>query len=593
MKSGVMKYFYRDIMTELMVIILIAIVVASCSSYGENINLSGEWSFQADPNDVGIEQDWFLKSFEKNINFPGSMAENGYGEKVDTTTKWTGQIVDESWYTAEKYKKFRESGNIKIPFWLQPERKYTGPAWYYKIIEIPAGWENKSILLSLERCHWESRIWLDSVELGVKNTLATPHSYDLSDYAKPGKHRLTIRIDNRVKHINPGINSHSISDHTQSNWNGIVGNMEIYSEPLVYIENIICYPDINTGAVWVDVNINNKTNSPVDCEVEIICRASDDKEVEKSKTKKYFFKVNPGISQNPVEYFVGKNVFLWDEFSPSTYDLNVTLVSNKGKSKQNTVFGFRDIETTDSQIILNGRPIFLRGTLECSIFPVSAYPPTDVSAWRNIMDIIKNHGLNHIRFHSWCPPEAAFTAADQAGIYLQVECSSWANSGASIGDGRPIDEWLIAEGESIIRNYGNHPSFIMMAYGNEPAGVNQEEWLGEFIDHFREKDNRRLYTSAAGWPLIDKNDYHNSPRPRIQGWGEELNSIINSQRPSSSFDWSDRLQDYNKPVVSHEIGQWCVYPDFSEIDKYTGVLKAKNFEIFRETLNESGPWSLF
>ena len=576
-----------DLSYRIIITLLIIVTALSCRRVG-NIDISGEWSFCDDPQDLGIGEEWFKKSLNENIYLPGSMAENGFGEEIDTSTLWTGQIVDKSWYTEEKYKKYREEGNIKIPFWLQPDRKYTGAAWYSKIIEIPRGWDKRSILLSLERCHWESRAWIDSIELGMQNTLATPHSYDLTGYATPGKHRLTIRIDNRIKDINPGINSHSITDHTQGNWNGIAGKMEIYSEPLVYIEHVSCFPDINTGTVWLDVNIKNAGDQTVNCLLEVLCNKSDEKKGKRTRTEKYHLSIDPGLSRNSVEFLVGKDVALWDEFSASTYDLDISLDSKNGKSFYSTVLGFRKVETSGGQILINGRPIFLRGTLECSIFPLTGYPPTNEEAWNRIMQIIKKHGLNHIRFHSWCPPGAAFVAADKAGIYLQVECSSWANSGSSIGDGKAIDRWLIEEGESIIRNYGNHPSFIMMAYGNEPAGINQNEYLGEFIDHFREHDRRRIYTSGAGWPLIDKNDYHNSPLPRIQGWGEELKSIINSERPSTDYDWTARIRAFDKPVVSHEIGQWCVYPDFSEINKYTGVLKARNFEIFRETLENNG-----
>ncbi len=149
----------------------------------------------------------------------------------------------------------------------------------------------------------------------------------------------------------------------------------------------------------------------------------------------------------------------------------------------------------------------------------------------------------------------------------------------------------------IIEKYGNHPSFVMMAYGNEPAGTFQNKFLTEFVSYWKEHDPRRIYTSGAGWPRLAVNDYHNVPQPRIQGWGEQLRSIINAQPPSSAYDWSGRIPSQENPesftdriipVVSHEIGQWCVYPNLKETVKYTGVLKAKNFEIFEESLAAHG-----
>ncbi len=215
-----------------------------------------------------------------------------------------------------------------------------------------------------------------------------------------------------------------------------------------------------------------------------------------------------------------------------------------------------------------------------------------VKDWLRIFRICKDYGLNHMRFHSWCPPEAAFTAADEVGIYLYVECSSWANQGASLGDGKPVDKYIYAESKRIIKQFGNHPSFCFMAYGNEPAGQNQNEYLTKFVSYWKTRDNRRLYTGASGWPALDVNDFNSMYQPRIQLWGAGLNSIINSQPPSSDYDWENIIRSQSKPVISHEIGQWCVYPDFKEMKEYNGVLHAKNFEIFRDFLKENGMLSL-
>ena len=157
------------------------------------------------------------------------------------------------------------------------------------------------------------------------------------------------------------------------------------------------------------------------------------------------------------------------------------------------------------------------------------------------------------------------------GVYLHVECSSWANQGSTLGDGKSIDRFIYEEGDRIMNAYGNHPSFCMMAYGNEPAGANQVLYLNEFVTHFKEKDPRRVYTSGAGWPILPENELHNGPQPRIQQWGQGLRSIINANPPQTNFDYHEIISAYDVPFVSHEIGQWCVYPDFKEIEKYTNT----------------------
>jgi hypothetical protein len=185
------------------------------------------------------------------------------------------------------------------------------------------------------------------------------------------------------------------------------------------------------------------------------------------------------------------------------------------------------------------------------------------------------------------PPEAAFTAADKSGIYLSIESSAW----ASVGDGKPIDQFIYEESNRIVNSFGNHPSFCMMPYGNKASGQNSVKYLTAFVQYWKAKDNRRLYTSASGFPASSASDYSSSGAARIQWWEAGLTSPINARPPTTDFDWTAYIEK-DKPTVSHEIGQWCVYPDFKEMSKYDGVLKPKNFEIFKDRLEEHGMLNL-
>jgi hypothetical protein len=285
------------------------------------------------------------------------------------------------------------------------------------------------------------------------------------------------------------------------------------------------------------------------------------------------------------EFLLGSLASMWDEFDPQLIEVTARLKSSG--HALTTYFGMREISTQGTQFILNGRKTFFRGTLECAIFPKTGHPPTNVDSWRRIIQVAKAHGLNMIRFHSWCPPEAAFVAADELGFYYQVEVSSWANSTTSLGDGQPVDAWLYAEAERMHRHYGNHPSLLLMPYGNEPGGKNHAQWLATWVEHWKKSDERRLFTSGAGWPQIPENQFHVTPDPRIQAWGGGLRSRINARAPETVTDYRDYIRQRNVPVISHEIGQWCVYPNFDEIPKYTGYLQPRNFEIFRDTLRKN------
>ena len=540
--------------------------------YSQTISLAGKWRFKIDTEDIGIDQRWYTTKFKQKIQLPGSLQEQGYGLDVDEQTPWTGLVVDKSWYTAPEYASYRKKGNVKVPFWLNPDKHYVGVAWYQCEVSLPDTWVDSPLLLSMERLHWGSTVYWDGRKIGESNALQVPHRYEINE-PKAGKHLLTVRVDNR-EIIPVGNNAHSISDHTQSNWNGITGSITLEKKPSVYLDDVQLYPDLEQKQVQVKLTFRG-----ADKEAVLSLQAFDQQgqPVSMMKEEKIAASAEPVSITLPLD----KTVKYWSEFAPEVYTLKVKLTSSPTETDvKNIDFGLREFKAHGTRFAVNGIPVFLRGTLECCIFPLTGYPATDDAYWKKIYTACKDYGLNHVRFHSWCPPEAAFRMADRMGIYLQVECGGW----ATLGDGGPQDQWFYQEADRILKEYGNHPSFCLMNYGNEPSG-NHIPYLTGFVDYLKQKDNRRVYTSAGGWPYLPNADYWNAPDPRIQGWGQGLNSLINAKAPTTDFDYWSKIRK-DMPTVSHEIGQWCVYPDFKEISKYTGVLKAKNFEIFQATLGQ-------
>ena len=562
-------------MKKYLIIISLFLTLFSCRQASDVQSLQGQWRFALDPNDRGLTEQWQTQSLGATIHLPGSLQEQGYGYDIGVETPWTGQVIDQSWYKSPDYEKYRQPGNIKIPFWLNPDKHYVGVAWYQKEIEIPEAWSGRPVELELERTHWETTLFLDGKEMGKHESLFTPYRYTFKEL-NPGKHMLTLRVDNRLN-IAVGINAHSVSDNTQTNWNGVVGVINLTAKPSLFVEDIQIYPDVIGKTVKVLVSLDGmigKNGSTLTLQA-------------KTKGGEWVGKpqqaeLTPNASmKQEFELPMGDDALLWSEHAPNLYTLHVTTETDGNKEEQSRTFGLREFKADGTRFEVNGHPVFLRGTLECCIFPLTGYPAMDNAYWTKIYSQCKAHGLNHVRFHSWCPPEAAFAVADSMGFYLQVECGGW----TTVGDGDYSDEWFRNEGDRILKEYGNHPSFCMMAYGNEPLGSRQAEFLSGLIDYWKSKDLRRVYTSSGGWPYVENADFWNPMEPRIQRWAEGLSSIINAQPPRTDFDFAGIIKK-NMPTVSHEVGQWCVYPNFKEMDKYTGVLKAKNFEIFRETLNE-------
>ena len=199
--------------------------------------------------------------------------------------------------------------------------------------------------------------------------------------------------------------AHSVSDETQGNWNGIVGGLKLTTTSPVWLEDVQAYPDVAKKVARVKVRIGNATG-----------KAGRGTLTVGTVSRQVDWTATGGTAE--LEVALGAKARMWDEFNPALQRLKVKLSGDGVGDERKLVFGLREIGVKDRQFVLNGRPTFFRGTLECCIFPLTGYPPTDVDAWKRLIRICQAHGLNHIRFHSWCPPEAAFAAADELGFYL-------------------------------------------------------------------------------------------------------------------------------------------------------------------------------
>lgn len=537
----------------------------------EVIDLSGNWNIGF--KDLKGEKD-------TTVVLPGSMLTNGLGNVPGVETKWTGSLYDMSYYHAPRFEKYRREGNIKFPFFLTPDREFVGTAVYSRKVEVPKSWKDTDITLFIERPHIETEVFINGVAAGKDSTLSVPHRFNVSRLVNPGEtNEITVKVYNGIENVCVGQDSHSVTDQTQGNWNGMTGRIELQSRPKTHISRLKIFPDLGTKSVDVLLEIANPEKAA-------------DVTVSVDGTTKTYMSLPVDDGWTKLNFALGDSVRLWSEFTPELYELSAVLNNDTVTS----TFGMRDISIRDKQFYLNGEPIWLRGTVENCNFPLTGYPPTDVDSWMKVMRQCKKYGLNHIRFHSYCPPEAAFIAADSVGIYLQPEGPSWPNHGVKLGNGMTIDRYLLEETIRMVDEYGNHPSFTMLAAGNEPAG-NWVKWVGDFVEYWKSTgDDRRVTCGASvggGWAWDPKSQYHVKGGARGLDW--------NKHRPGSADDFASDMEkvvqkgrtetlvfDLKEPRVAHEAGQWCVFPDFGEIEEYTGPYKARNFEIFRETLAENG-----
>lgn len=396
---------------------------------------------------------------------------------------------------------------------------YKGAARYSRTINIPKDWKKKPVELFLERTR-PTWVYVDGELVDSCNFISTPQRYLLPKKVKPGKHFLEIVVDNgRGVPDQVYGSSHAYTEDTQTNWNGIIGRIELQLASSI---------EMQAGA--------------------IPCRSV----------------ASPTALQMP-------------DFA-------------------------KDFHIKGAHFYANGHRIFLRGKHDAAVWPLTGHVEMGVEGWMKYLGTCKEYGINHVRFHSWCPPEAAFVAADSLGIYLQPELPFW-------GSFDKKDERLMAflhqEGENILREYGHHPSFRMMALGNELWG--DIDKMKEFVDDFRKIAPDKYYTFGSNYYLgyqgiKEGMDYFTTCRIGGEGWGKYNThtrgsfsfadaydgGMINHFHPNSTMNFDEACDKAGIPIISHETGQFQTYPDYREIKKYTGVLHPYNFEVFRRRLAAAG-----
>ena len=463
---------------------------------------------------------------------------------------------------------------------LTRKHSFIGEAKYQREITITKEMADKPLELFLERVMWRSRLLIDGQDAGqMQESLVTPHVFHIKGLTE-GKHTLTLIIDNRKLHeISVDNLAHSYTNDTQIMWNGVLGRMELNVAPV--ITDVQVYPDIEKQQVSIKV---------------------------KGSAADYVFTLD-GCNVVPTKVGDGEyvlpisNMKLWDEFTPNLYTLTVSALQSlpQPKSKRQTVshlspltshfsvsFGMRSFKAKGNRLLINGNPTFLRGTLECCIFPLTGTPPTDERGWMKVFTTAREYGLNHLRFHSWCPPEAAFRVADKMGFYCQVELPNWS---LKVNQDSATAKFLYQEFDNIIRNYGNHPSLCIISCGNELQP--DFKFLNEFTHYMKTQDPRHLYVTST-FTFEKGHGVKQEPEDDIfitqwtdNGWVRGQ-GVFDEKVPDFKSDYREAAKNITVPLISHEIGQYSVYPNINEIDKYSGVLDPLNFKAIRNDLQKKG-----
>lgn len=537
------------------------------------IDLSGQWQVKLDAE----KQETMPQAYPETMMLPGTTSAAGLG--MPNPAKETGCLTD--------------------------AYRFEGAAWFMRTFTA-GDWTGEQTMLTLERTR-KTTVYLDGRPIGHQESLCTPHRYFLPP-VHAGEHTLVIRVDNTDY---PTRGGHLTSPDTQSNWNGITGEISL-TVAHTLLTDLTVRPDLRRGCLRVHGHIIGAPDGVAGI-------------------------VLPGQMEHLLPYRRGVldgecplkgNEAFWDEAHPEIHTISIDLDGDVYE----TTFGLRDVRTLGRRLLINGRETFLRGKVDNLLYPKTGYTPTDVASWMTILGIAKEYGINHYRYHTACPPDAAFTAADLLGVYMAPELPFWgtvAEEGEEGYDERERD-FLFQEGFRILREYGHHPSFLWLSLGNELWG--SKDVLNRMMRAYREADDTKLYSSGAnnyqfvpdvldeenvfvgvrlGRERLIRGSYAmcDAPQGIVQTTAPESVSNYDASIVPETLGQSGEAGKVqiqygtgvkevdaqsadalipDVPVISHEVGQYVFYPDFSEISHYTGPLKPRNIEAMRENLERAG-----
>lgn len=537
------------------------------------IDLSGQWRVKLDAE----KQETMPQAYPETMALPGTTSAAGLG--MPNPAKETGCLTD--------------------------AYRFEGAAWFMRTFTA-GDWTGEQTMLTLERTR-KTTVYLDGRPIGHQESLCTPHRYFLPP-VHAGEHTLVIRVDNTDY---PTRGGHLTSPDTQSNWNGITGEISL-TVAHTLLTDLTVHPDLRRGCLRVHGHIIGAPDGVAGI-------------------------VLPGQMEHLLPYRGGVlngecplkgNEAFWDEAHPEIHTISIDLDGDVYE----TTFGLRDVRTAGRRLLINGRETFLRGKVDNLLYPKTGYTPTDVASWMTILGIAKEYGINHYRYHTACPPDAAFTAADLLGVYMAPELPFWgtvAEEGEEGYDERERD-FLFQEGFRILREYGHHPSFLWLSLGNELWG--SKDVLNRMMRAYREADDTKLYSSGAnnyqfvpdvldeenvfvgvrlGRERLIRGSYAmcDAPQGIVQTTAPESVSNYDAgivpetlgqsgEAGKVQIQYGTGVKEVDAqsadalipdvPVISHEVGQYVFYPDFSEIPHYTGPLKPRNIEAMREKLERAG-----
>jgi len=505
-------------------ILLLVCYLPLTASVRQKLNLNGTWDFQTDPAKVGEAQKWFLQGqqFAREIQVPGAWQAQGVGEA---------------------------QGGLR--------HNYSGAAWYRRRVATPEAWRGKHVRLVIGGVSRSAVVFVNGEKAGEHDGFSAPFAFEISKHVRAGQENVVaVRIVNPTP---PPQESPDVQKSTQpvgmmnylANWGGIYGDVEIEATESRWIERVAVTPHTSAASAAFAVQLAGQATH--DGRLEIT-------------TGEYRAEQKLAAGQQEAElYLKMPQAIFWSPETPHLYHARIRLLEGKRVVDEiEQPFGLREISKQGRTLLLNGKPLYLRGYGDDNIEVLGGFAPASKEELLKRIKLARSFGFNAVRFHSMTPSENFFEAADEAGLLVMAELPV-----AYTMHLLPHRDFVRSELESVLLWHRNHPSFFSLALGNE-FNLN---WLKTEAEKQQFQDTvRELYTlgkSIDATRMILSNDgllLHPSDIYSIyRGAPEEV------------------------PTLRHEFGAYyCSLPDISLIPSFSGALAPTWLDTKKEWIEKHG-----
>ena len=445
---------------------------------GLNLSLSGVWKFNWNETADSRPMDFFTASYNDEkwgtMPVPGLWELNGYGDPVylNVGYAWRGHY-----------------DNI-IPFPAM-EHNYVGQ--YRRTFVLDQAWEGKDVFLHIGSATSNVRVWVNGKEVGYSEDSKLEARFDLTKFVKTGENLIALEIFRWC-------DGTYLEDQDFFRFSGLARDVYVYSREKKRIENVrvtgsaageaALYAEVSKGVTSVSFDILDPAGQKV---------ASTTVNVNAKNLSENGKPCVETTLQVP-------SVKQWTAETPWLYTLNVASFDKKGQTEATSIqMGFRDVEIKGGQLLVNGKPVLIKGVNRHEMNPYKGYVVSEADMVQDIL-IMKQLNVNAVRTCHYPDDPLWYSLCDKYGLYVVAEANIESH-GMGYGDKTLAKEQMFEHAHlerirrAVQRDF-NHPSVIIWSLGNE-AGDGPNFTKGYQMVKAMDQSRPIQYERAEGGPNTD------------------------------------------------------------------------------------------